>query len=33
MFTTRAWISTCISFGNWITEQYGPEDKPADGEA
>ncbi|GCD94434.1 MULTISPECIES: YbjN domain-containing protein [Embleya] len=34
VFTTRAWISTCISFANWITEQYGPEDKPAtDGEA
>ncbi|MGC0415187.1 YbjN domain-containing protein [Embleya sp. AB8] len=29
VFTTRAWISTCISFANWITEQYGPEEKPA----
>ncbi|MYW01495.1 YbjN domain-containing protein [Streptomyces sp. SID3343] len=33
VFTTRAWISTCISFGNWINEQYpDPNPKPADGD-
>jgi len=29
VFTTRAWISTCISFSNWLAEQL-PEDPSAE---